>query len=222
MLKSRNVFEWIGRRRELNALQQVLKHLDKVVEAVLETQKAIEAFIRRDSAGVKEAIKCIAADEHEADVLRRGLMNQLTEGTFMPADREDMMHLINSQDNVADFAHTVGRTLALFDDFLPDEISKNLTGFIAIDVKAVNKLKEAVGYLIDKECDKALTACDEIEDMEEQGDDAKRELLRIVLRAKLDAAMLLLSRDLIEAIEEIADRIEDSGDEIRILAVELK
>ncbi len=142
--------------------------------------------------------------------------------TAVTADGQDLMHLVNRQDNIADFAHTTGRTLALFENFLPEELSKGLMQFIAVDVKAVNKLKDGVISLVEKECDKTLDICDEIETLEEEADDFKREMLRIALKSKLDCATLLLSRDLIEAVEEIADRIEDTADEMRILAVELK
>lgn len=222
MLKTRNVFDWIGRRKEQDVLKHVLEHLDEVCDVVLDAQKAIEAFAARDSAAVKELIKKIATKEHEADLMRRKMMTELAEGTFLPADREDLMHLAKRQDNIADFAHSVGRTLALFDDFLPEELAKGLVDFIAIDVKAINRLKDAVNCLIEKECDKVLEICNEIETLEEEADDHKREMLRVALRSKLDAPLLLMSRDLIEAIEEIADRVEDTADEIRILAVELK
>ena len=82
----------------------------------------------------------------------------------------------------------------------------------------MNRLGEAIEAL--KQDKKTVLAlCTEVELLEEQGDEQKRELTGILLKSNLDAGTMILLHDLIGALEETTDRAEDSADLVRVFAV---
>jgi uncharacterized protein Yka (UPF0111/DUF47 family) len=83
---------------------------------------------------------------------------------------------------------------------------------------AVNRLGDAIEEMT-KDKKHVLATCTEVELLEEQGDEQKKELTGIILKSNLSAGTLILLHDLIESIEETCDRAEDSADLVRVFAV---
>ena len=76
--------------------------------------------------------------------------------------------------------------------------------------------------LIKNDIEETLSRCSVVEELEEEADDKRRELLEILFAADLPANQLILFFEIIETVESVSDRIEDADDLIRILAVKSK
>ena len=156
MQESRNIFGWLSREQEKVALEQAKKHIDKVYETVVNLQQAIANFVRSDLVGKAESIQKIKTSEHEADLIRRSIMDALTEELIAPPDREDLMHFTKSLDAIADYANGAGRLLDFLEEKLPETISGKLIETAKIITMAVERLKDAMDSLTSNDIKKAL------------------------------------------------------------------
>ena len=213
-----NILSWIGMEREKDVLEITRKHTEKIVETVDKLENAFAAYVKGDFAAKDAATKEVITAERQADLIRRELLDQLSEGILLPPDREDLIHFVKRMDSIADHANAAARLFGFLDKTLPNGIPVKLYEFVRTALHAVNRLSEAI-EMMTKDKKKVLAVCTEVELLEEQGDEQKKELTGIILKTHLDAGTLILLHDIIEAIEETCDRAEDSADLVRIFAV---
>lgn len=213
-----NILGWIGMEREKNVLEIAKKHTEKVKETVDKLENAFAAYVKGDFAAKDAAIKEVTTAERQADFIRRDLLDKLSEGILLPPDREDLIHFVKRMDSIADNANAAGRLFEFLDKTLPNGIPTKLYQFVRTALLATNKLGEAVDAMT-RDKKSVLALCTEVEFLEEEGDEQKKELTGILLKSNLDAGTLILLHDLTESIEETCDRAEDSADLVRIFAV---
>jgi predicted phosphate transport protein (TIGR00153 family) len=213
-----NILSWIGMEKEKHVLEITKKHTAKVIETVDKLENAFARYVEGDMAAKDAAIKEVITSERQADLIRRELLDHLSEGVLLPPDREDLIHFVKRMDSIADNANAAARLFEFVDKPLPNGIPAKLYEFVKTALLAANKLGEAIKALTsDKK--HVLATCTEVELMEEQGDEQKKELTGIILKSDLKAGILILLHDLIESIEETCDKAEDSADLVRIFAV---
>ncbi len=222
MRKSRNIFAWLGMKEEKAVLEHSRQHIAKVLVTVERLNDALCALEKGDIPGRDKAIEELKVAEHEGDDLRREMMKSLSEGLLLPLDRGDLMHFVKRLDSIADWAKGAARLLEFCKSDLPSQLLKGLRENSDFIVEEAEKLNEATESLIRNDSEKALSDCSSVEELEEKADDKKRELLGILLATDLAAPQLLLLFQVIEAVENVSDRIEDAADLIRILAVKSK
>jgi predicted phosphate transport protein (TIGR00153 family) len=204
--------------KEENVLEITRKHTEKVKETVDKLENAFAAYVKGDFAAKDAACKEVITAERQADLIRRELLDRLSEGVLLPPDREDLIHFVKRLDSVADHANAAARLFQFLDKSLPNGIPTKLYEFSKTALFAVNRLGDAIEAL--KQDKKTVLAlCTEVELLEEQGDEQKRELTGILLKSNLDAGTLILLHDLIDALEGTTDRAEDSADLVRVFAV---
>jgi predicted phosphate transport protein (TIGR00153 family) len=213
-----NILSWIGMEKERNVLEITKKHTEKIIETVDKLENAFAAYVKGDFAAKDAASREVITAERQADLIRRDLLDQLSEGVLLPPDREDLIHFVKRMDSIADHANAAARLFGFLDKSLPNGIPTKLYEFVKTALLAVNRLGDAIDAMT-KNKKNVLAICTEVELLEEQGDEQKKELTGILLKSNLDAGTLILVHDLIEAIEETCDRAEDSADLVRIFAV---
>ncbi|HEY8418630.1 MAG TPA: TIGR00153 family protein [Limnochordales bacterium] len=218
----RNIFGWMGMREQQKALEASQQHMEQVREVVHLLKEALEQFVGGNLERVQEIHERVTAAERQADELRRDLLDQMSEGMFLPADREDLVHMVEHTDDVADYANAASRLLVLFQTPPPEEMRSDLLRFADILVRAVEQLSMALEKLLAGQRRETLHLCTAVERCEEEGDALKASLYRRLLALDLPAGQMLLLHDLIEAMENTADRAEDSADLVRVLAVKIR
>ena len=213
-----NILGWIGMEREKNVLEITKKHTKKVQETVDNLENAFAAYYNNDFAARNTAIKKTTTAERQADVIRRDILDKLSEGILLPPDREDLIHFVKRMDSIADHANASAKLLEFLEEKLPDDIPQKLYEFTKIALLAVNRLGEAIDNMsVDKK--KVLALCTEVELLEQQGDEQKKELMGILFKSNFSAGTVVLLHDLIGSIEATCDRAEDTADVVRVFAV---
>jgi len=221
MKRLKNVFSWLGAEREKEVLEHAREHMEKVLETVRSLRSAIKEMSSGDWSKRDEVLHQVAENEHDADLIHRQLVRVLATGAIRAPNREDLIHLLHRMDSIADCAHAGDRMLALLEKNLPDELWNDLNGFVELAVRQTERTRDAVVALVKQPPAEVLDICTEIETMEEEGDDRKREFLRKMLKDNLDAATLMVCHDLILALESITDMAEGVGNLLRVLVVEM-
>jgi len=123
---------------------------------------------------------------------------------------------------IANGAKGVARLLEFFDEKISEEMGNLLLSDAIIALRAGEKLKDAIDSLIKNDIQKLLEECAHIETLEEEGDDKRRELIKVLMKENLSPAKIILLYEMIDTLENLTDSIKKAGDIVRILGIKSK
>lgn len=219
MKEIRNILGWLGRAEEQSILYDAQKHVDETYKTVAYFAEAVKAFTVNDLNAKLSAIEKVRQSEHEADILRSKMVRELSEGVFLPPDREDLVHFVKTLDKIADWTNGAARILGFIEKPLPENVLKNILSATEIIVSSITKLRDAINAVTKNDLKKALIDCVEVDKFEHNADDQKKLLIEQIIHANLDPTSLLLSYQLAEYLEGVTDKIEDASDFIKVVAI---
>ncbi len=222
MERTRNIFAWLGEKEEQGVLALALKHVEKSFECVMEMKNGIESLIKNDAEGKKKHIALAKNAEHDGDEIKKVIMNELSKGMFLPPDREDLILLNESLNDIADSAKGVVRLLEFFEKGPSAEIDRLLLENSLIAVKAGEKLKSAINSLVKSDIQKVMEECARIETLEEEGDDKRRDLIKSLINTDISPQLTILVYEMIDNLENVIDCVKKAGDMVRILAIKAR
>jgi len=214
------LIKWFARRKETKALASTQRHLALTTGIVEDLEKAINAAIRGDTKEMQACISRIAVSENEADSLRRKVMDEISKGELSPTDREDLMGLVKRVDMVADWGRESTRILgAIPMEHVPNSIKNEFVEMIKTVKECTFSLQKCVNKIMTKP-EEALAAADAVEREEEKVDEIHEKARILIGKEDLPkAGVAILSSQLFEALEMIADSCEDACDQIRLIMI---
>ncbi|MFA5157352.1 MAG: DUF47 family protein [Candidatus Omnitrophota bacterium] len=222
MKEMRNILGWLGMAEEESILQDAQKHVEETYKTVTYFAEAVKAFIGGDLEAKTVAIEKVRESEHQADILRSKMVNELSESLLLPPDREDLMHFVKTLDKIADWTNGAARLLGFIEQKLPENVLKNISLATELIVSSVSKLKEGIQAVIKNDLKKALADSEAVGRLEHDADDQKKTLIEAIIHTKLEPATLLLSYQLAEYLEGVTDKIEDAADFIKVVAIKAR
>ncbi|MBN1445507.1 MAG: DUF47 family protein [Candidatus Omnitrophica bacterium] len=222
MERTRNIFAWLGEKEEQEVLALALKHVEKSFECVLEMKSGIESLVNNDIESKKRHIVLAKNAEHDGDEIKKVIMNELSKGMFLPPDREDLILLNENLNDIADSAKGVVRLLEFFEKEPSAELDRLLLENSTLAVKAGEKLKAAINYLVKSDIQKVMEECAQIETLEEEGDDKRRDLIKALIKTELTPQLTILVYEMIDNLENVIDCVKKAGDMVRILAIKAR
>ena len=212
---------WFTERRRSKILELAYRQITLAIDTVTDLKKAITAASQKSNEETKEHIERLFVTETEIDNLRRAVFEEATKGELPTKTREDLLHLVKRLDILADYVKDSARnTLLLLDADIPDEIWN-------ICVETMNDL-EKCATILRRAIEKLGTDPSEARKLAEEIDKIEGEVDNKHLKAKwlllqhaneLNAAVIVLLKDLIDFLEHIADTCDDTADYVRVLTV---
>ena len=213
-------WEWLASRREKEVLKLYDQHIDEITKVTNSVNNLLTAFREGDKSLMENEWGIIFESERKADDIKRRIIRELSEEFVHPIDREELIRLILATDDIATFAKEASRMALLYNGKPPLDVAQVLLDIITRINESVMLIKEAVSYLsIDKK--KTLEISDKIERLEEEVDDLRHKGLSIILARCNETGIpnCLLLKDILEYLENSADKTEDVADELRSIAV---
>ena len=210
---------WIGRDRERDILKQLLeRHLSKVISLATVLKEFSQSFLSDSSEGMEKAFKEIFRLEREADDEKQNIIIQLSKGPFHPMDREDIMRLVLTMDDIAANIKAASRKLLYVNPVdVPNEVKKDVVELTNMVYNIVMSLEAALKGLIEGSKD-VLKLADNVERNEEDIDEFRVGLIAKVLKWGEETkriSTLLMLKEAMENLENASDRTEDVADIIR-------
>ncbi len=219
--KTTSFFAWLGRKREKKILERAEKHMESVVETVRALRDTVHAFCRGDSEGVRRGFEGIFTAERRADDLKRSIIKEMSSDLFHPIDREEITRLLLTMDDIASNAKGAGARITFMCFKVED--TEVLEGLMKLADSLVNIAEEAFKAvrLMVENPKEALEVANKVEELEERIDDDRRMLLHRILNIgdELGPSRLVCLKDVVDSMENVADRCEDTADLVRSLAV---
>jgi len=205
------------KRRALSVCQE---HLRKVLDLTRKVPKMIECFIKNDKARAKQIYNEIRMGEEDVDNARRLVSRELAEIGAILLSREDFLRFTNLAGEIADFSEGIAfRILEIMEHSwnVPTEIKKDLLKLSEASLETVLKLRETMMVLA-YGSEKAMEKASEVESAERVVDELYRTLEIKLLNSKLEIPALILLRDILQLLEDSADKAEDAADAARVLS----
>ena len=197
------------------------RQMTLAIDTVIELENSINAALRCDKENAKESFEKLSTIEHEIDELRRTVFEELTRGSLRSKDREDIMHLVKRLDQMADHVKDASRAVVLLlEAKVPTVLWKQFAETAKDLVVCATTLRKAIEQLgIDSV--KAMALAKQIDAIEGKVDEKYLTSKAMLLKfsKEMDAATILLLKDLIEEMEHVADACDDTADYVRILTV---
>jgi predicted phosphate transport protein (TIGR00153 family) len=205
------------KRRALNVCQD---HLRKVLDLTRKVPQIVDCFVKNDKERAKQLFNEIRSSEDEVDNARRLVSQELAEIGAILLSREDFLRFTNLTSEIADFSEGIAFRLVEIMEHnwnVPMDIKKNLLKLSETVLEAALKLRETV-MVLTYGSSKAMEKAKEVEVAERAVDELYRELEIKLLNSKLDFPALILLRDVLQLLEDSADKAEDAADAARILS----
>jgi predicted phosphate transport protein (TIGR00153 family) len=203
----------------------VLEHSRTTTVAVELLGKCIQDAINGGKEELEKNFHLLEQREHEADVLRSRIIEELARGELPPDDRVNLMRLGRQLDWITDWAHEGGRILVMFDlSKMPKQIQDVLVEMCSTTTEATIHVTDTVEKLMDGNLDASLKAADQVERLEEKVDglhQKARGILKDIETDGVHVGSIILLSQFLEAVENTADRCEDACDQARVMAVTL-
>ncbi|MEI2702929.1 MAG: DUF47 family protein [Baekduia sp.] len=151
----------------------------------------------------KHLVDDIRATESAGDSITHDLINRLNNTFVTPIDREDIIELASSLDDITDFIEEVADYLGLYKIEAPMEQAQRLAVILH---QAAIQIEKAMPRLRDfKDMDKYTV---EIHRLENEGDKVVREGLASLFEGGIDPMVVIRWKDLFGRLEEAIDACE--------------
>ncbi len=205
------------KRRALNACQDNLR---KVVDVSRKIPQLVEYFASGDKENARKLFSEIRAGEEEVIKARRMVSQELAEIGAILIAREDFLRFTNLSSEIADFSEGIGNYLVEIMDHnwvIPADVKKDLLKLSLAVLDSVLKLRETL-MVLNYGPQKTLERAKDVEIAERIVDDIYRSLTIKVLTSKIEVPVLLLLRDVLQLLENSADKAEDAADAARTIS----
>ena len=208
-------------KKEKQVNELILKHLKTVDKCLKISLKAVEEYL---SANIGEAKRlAIKVDEIETatDYIRHKIVSRMYSGAFLPLLREDILHLVEHLDKIADGAE------ACCDFFLdqrpdiPEEMKLDFAKIMKNSISAFTPLKEAIGpFFMDKIDVQAIREKTKQSGIIESAVDKEEwDITRDIFKTELDYGHKIHLKLCLNSIVEISDRAEDAADALEVMII---
>jgi uncharacterized protein len=205
------------KRRALNACQDNLR---KVVDVSRKIPQLVEYFASGDKENARKLFSEIRTGEEEVIKARRMVSQELAEIGAILIAREDFLRFTNLSSEIADFSEGIAYYLVEIMEHnwvISPDVKKDLLKLSLAVLDSVLKLRETM-LVLNYGSQKTLERAKDVEIAERIVDDQYRALTIKVLSSKLDVPVLMLLRDVLQLLENSADKAEDAADAARMLS----
>ena len=205
------------KRRALNICQD---HLRKVLGLTRKVPQMIGFFIDNNKEKARQLFTEIRSGEDEVDKARRLVSQELAEIGAILLSREDFLRFTNLTSEIADFSEGIAFRLVEIMEHnwaVPTDIKKDLSKLSEAVLNAVLRLSETM-MVLTYGSTKAMEKAKDVEVAERTVDELYRGLELKLLSSKLEFPPLILLRDVLQLLEDSADKAEDAADAARILS----
>ena len=216
---------WLQARRTVKAMGLALEHSRIITMTTELLSHCIQDAINGRREELQKNFNLLEQKEHEADLMRRRLTEELARGELPSDERVGLMRLSRQLDWIADWSHEAGRILVMFNIFeMPKNVQDVSVEMCSTTCECTLRVGDMVQKLMDGKLEDSLKAADEVEQLEEKVDDLYQKARGILKDIETDGrhvGPIILLSQFLEAIENTSDHCEDTCDQARVMAVTL-
>jgi len=211
---------------EVQAKRKALAVLQDEINRILNAGRVLSTLpnmlVKKDKAGIKSALEQIDAIEAEVENLRRKITRDVADVGGLILNRDNILNTAYTMDEIGGYITGISFKLANIkvSTIKTSHLDKDLTELIELVVDQIYKLNEIIRSL-NVDSGKSIEVAQETQKIEREIDTKYRIMTITVLNEITDTKELLLMKDVIELIEEMADKCQEVSDSFILLALSL-
>jgi len=208
-----------AKRKAIAVLQD---EINRILNAARELATLPELMIKKDKAGIKGVLADISTIEEEVENLRRKITREVADVGGLIMNRENLLNTAYTMDEIAGYITGIAFKLSNVKSttLKSAKIDQDVTQLIELVVDEVYKLNEIIRSLNSNTAN-AIELAQETQTIEREIDIKYREATIKILNEISNTKELLLMKDVIEGIEEMADKCQRVSDSFILLALSL-
>ena len=208
-----------AKRKAVAVLQD---EINRILNAARELVTLPEMIVKKDKAGIKKTLELISTIEDEVENLRRKITREVADVGGLIMNRENLLNTAYTMDEIAGYITGIAFKLSNIkgSTLKSSKIDKDLTKLIELVVDEIYKLNEIIRSL-NTNAANAIELAQETQAIEREIDLRYREATIVLLSEVTNIKELLLIKDVIEGIEEMADKCQRVSDSFIMLALSL-
>ncbi len=202
-------------------------HMEKVAFCVKEIIPLFEALEKKDYPLVEKIAKRISELEHEADLTKNEIRNNLPTGLFLPISKGSLLEILSLQDNLADRTEDAALLLTFRDLEMRAEFAEEFRLFLHKNLEtfdAVFAITKEMDELLEssfggKEAEKVRKMVEKVAKLEHACDVVQRDLLRKMFCEEdaLSPPLFFLWMKVIQELGSLSDESEKLANRIRMI-----
>ena len=211
---------------EVQAKRKAIAVLQDEINRILNAGRVLSALprmlVNKDTTGVKDALYQISSIEEEVENLRRKITRDVSDVGGLIINRENLLNTSYTMDEIAGYITGISFKLSnlKIKTLKTKNLEKELTELIELVVDEIYKLNEIIRSL-NTDSAKSIELAQETQKIERNIDIKYRKMTIIALNEITTTKELLLIKDVIEGIEEMADKCQEVSDSFILLALSL-
>ena len=211
---------------EVQAKRKAIAVLQDEINRILNAGRVLSTLprmlVNKDTAGVKDALDQISSIEEEVENLRRKITRDVSDVGGLIINRENLLNTSYTMDEIAGYITGISFKLSnlKIKTLKTKNLDKELTELIELVVDEIYKLSEIIRSL-NTDSAKSIELAQETQKIERNIDIKYRKMTIVALNEITVTKELLLIKDVIEGIEEMADKCQEVSDSFILLALSL-
>ena len=211
---------------EVQAKRKALAVLQDEINRILNASRVLSTLpkmmVSKDKTGIKSALEQISSIEEEVENLRRKITIDVADVGGLILNRDNILNTAYTMDEIGGYITGISFKLSnmKYTTIKTSNLDKNLTELIELVVDEIYKLNEIIRSL-NVDTGKAIELAQETQKIERDIDTKYRVMSITALNEISDTKELLLMKDVIESIEEMADKCQEVSDSFILLALSL-
>ena len=195
--------------------------INRILNAARSLSTLPELIVKKDKNEIKETLEQIASLEEEVATLRRKITRDVADVGGLILNRENLLNTSYTMDEIAGYITGIAFKLSNIKPatLKSSKLDKDLTELIELVVDEIYKLNEIIRSL-NTDSAKAIELAQDTQKIEREIDIKYRKMVLKSLDISTTKEMLLM-KDTIEGIEEMADKCQEVSDSFILLALSL-
>ena len=211
---------------EVQAKRKALAVLQDEINRILNAGRVLSTLpkmlVIKDKSGIKTTLEQISSIEDEVENLRRKITRDVADVGGLILNRDNILNTAYTMDEISGYITGISFKLSNIkvSTMKTSNLDNDLTELIELVVDEIYKLNEIIRSL-NVDSSKAIELAQETQKIERDIDTKYRIMEIKALNEIHDTKELLLMKDVIEAIEEMADKCQEVSDSFILLALSL-
>ena len=208
-----------AKRKAIAVLQD---EINRILNASRELSSLPELLVKKNKTDVKAKLEQISSLEDEVENLRRKITRDVADVGGLIMNRENILNTAYTMDEIAGYITGIAFKLSNIKvkTLTTENFDEQLTELIELVVDQVYKLNEIIRSL-NTDSTKSVEFAQETQKIEREIDIKYRNMSIKALDTISNTKELLLMKDTIEGIEEMADKCQEVSDSFILLALSI-
>jgi|TARA_B100000959_G_scaffold67925_1_gene71949 hypothetical protein len=208
-----------AKRKAIAVLQD---EINRILNAARELSSLPELLVKKNKTDVKAKLEQISSLEDEVENLRRKITRDVADVGGLIMNRENILNTAYTMDEIAGYITGIAFKLSNIKvkTLTTENFDEQLTELIELVVDQVYKLNEIIRSL-NTDSTKSVEFAQETQKIEREIDIKYRNMSIKALDTISNTKELLLMKDIIEGIEEMADKCQEVSDSFILLALSI-